>query len=110
MDENKLNELKNPATWDEGEPRSAVKSPRAVVSVAFSREDFELLAEYARQHNMKTSELIRRAALDFIAPKRPEAIVIAVSGGVRAAHPSAESAQVKTTVTTSPLPLVFATA
>ncbi len=78
-----LAELQNPETWeDEAEPeRPPVKSPRAIVSVAFSREDFEHVAEYAQQHGMKTSEFIRRAALDATLPSQHCAMVT-VSGGV----------------------------
>lgn len=43
--------------------REGVKSPRAVVSVAFAREDFELVARVARTSGMRTSEFIREASL-----------------------------------------------
>ena len=39
------------------------QKPRAVVSVAFARDDFEQVASAARQSDMKTSEFIRGAAL-----------------------------------------------
>ena len=58
-------DLQDPGTWDFGH---AVVSPgtrkaRAVVSVAFARDDFEQVASAARQSDMKTSEFIRGAAL-----------------------------------------------
>jgi hypothetical protein len=53
--------------WERSTSRAAVKRPRAVVSVAFSRDDFERLDEYASNHGMKLSELIRDAALARIA-------------------------------------------
>ncbi len=58
-------ELQDPGTWDFGR---AVVSPgtqkaRAVVSVAFARDDFEQVARAARQGDMKTSEFIGGAAL-----------------------------------------------
>lgn len=63
MDEEK--ELQDRETWDFDQ---AVVSPgaqkvRAVVSVAFSRDDFEQVANAARQNDMKTSAYIRGAAL-----------------------------------------------
>ena len=82
MDQDELNELQHPETWEDGEDecRPAVKSPRAVVSVAFTREDFQQVAAYARQHGMKTSEFIRRATLESMSLKRDQAVV----GSVRA--------------------------
>ena len=65
-----LEELQSAESWEstdetvEPSPRPA----RAIVSVAFSREDFETVAEFARQHGMKTSEFIRRAALEKTTP------------------------------------------
>ena len=58
-------ELQDPGTWDFSQ---AVVSPgtqkaRAVVSVAFARDDFTQLVNAARQTDMKTSEFIRSAAL-----------------------------------------------
>ena len=58
-------ELQDAGTWDFSR---AVVSPgtqkaRAVVSVAFARDDFEQVASAARQSEMKTSEFIRGAAL-----------------------------------------------
>ena len=58
-------ELQKSGTWNFGQ---AVVSPgtpksRAVVSVAFARDDFEQVAEAARRSDMKTSEFIRSAAL-----------------------------------------------
>ena len=52
--------------WDRSSSRAAVKRPRAVVSVAFSRDDFERLDEYADRHGLTLSELIRDAALSRI--------------------------------------------
>ena len=59
------NELQNPETWDIGQAvvSTGTKKVRAVVSVAFARDDFEQVAEAARQSNMNTSEFIRTAAL-----------------------------------------------
>ena len=58
-------ELQNPETWDfdQAVVRPGTQKARAVVSVAFARDDFELVASAARQSEMKTSEFIRGAAL-----------------------------------------------
>ena len=59
------NELKDPGTWDFSQAvvNPGTKKARAVVSVAFARDDFEQVASAARHSDMKTSEFIRGAAL-----------------------------------------------
>ncbi len=66
MDDRELLELKDPRNWDLEAPvtREGVKNPRAVVSVALAREDFELVTRVARMSGMKTSEFIREASLE----------------------------------------------
>ena len=60
-----LRELEDPATWEAaGEAHPAVASPRAVVSVAFPREEFGRVAEAARARGMKLSAFIREAAVE----------------------------------------------
>jgi len=60
-----LRELEDPATWEAaGEAHPAVASPRAVVSVAFPREEFGRVAEAARARGMTLSAFIREAALE----------------------------------------------
>jgi hypothetical protein len=51
--------------WDfeRAERRSSTRRPRAVVSVAFSRDDFDHVATMAEALEMKVSEFIRTAAL-----------------------------------------------
>jgi len=49
--------------WDRAETHAGRKKPRAVVSVAFNRDDFETVALYAERTHMKVSEFIRSAAL-----------------------------------------------
>lgn len=63
-------ELQNPENWDfeKADVRPGVKKSRAVVSVAFTREDFELVARAAEEFGMKVSEFIRAAALDRAQP------------------------------------------
>lgn len=61
-------ELQKPETWDFDK---AVEKPgrsqgRAVVSVSFSREDFNLVSQHAEMLGLKTSELIRNATLEQI--------------------------------------------
>jgi hypothetical protein len=66
MDEQTLDDLRDPSRWDgqAAEAHAPVKGPRAVVSVAFSREDFNRVGEQARALGMRTSEFIRKAALN----------------------------------------------
>jgi len=58
-------EVQDPNAWDweHAERRPGGESKRVFVSVAFSREQFEAVAERAREHGMKTSDFIRSAAL-----------------------------------------------
>lgn len=58
-------ELHDPESWDweHAQSRAGRKKPRAVVSVAFSRSDFERVAVYAERVGMRVSEFIRSAAL-----------------------------------------------
>ena len=65
MSEDKELDLQDESTWDydRAEIRPASKSNRVVVSVAFARQDFQRVGEYAESVNMKTSEFIRTAAL-----------------------------------------------
>ena len=59
-------DLQEESNWDfeQAETRPPTRSNRVVVSVAFTRPDFEQVAEYAESVNMKTSEFIRTAALE----------------------------------------------
>lgn len=50
--------------FEQAERRPGVKSGRTIVSVAFSRDDFARIARCAEQLGQKTSEFIRRAALE----------------------------------------------
>lgn len=49
---------------DQAEIHEPPKNPRAVVSVAFPRDDFSKVSEAAGASNMKVSEFIRTAALE----------------------------------------------
>ena len=61
-------DLHDESTWDykDAVVRPASQSNRVVVSVAFARQDFQRVGEYAESVNMKTSEFIRTAALEKI--------------------------------------------
>jgi len=65
MADKKQEGLEDPKTWDweQAETRPGRKKPRAVVSVAFKRDDFETVALCAERAHMKVSEFIRSAAL-----------------------------------------------
>lgn len=49
---------------DQAETHEPPKNPRAIVSVAFPRDDFSKVSEAASASNMKVSEFIRTAALE----------------------------------------------
>ena len=57
--------------WDfeRAEKRPGVQKSRAIVSVAFSRDDFEQVGLEAERLGMKVSEFIRRATLDRARPR-----------------------------------------
>ena len=59
-------ELQDQENWEIGEAvvRPGVKKPRAVVSVAFSRDEFNQVVLAAELSEVRTSEFIRQAALD----------------------------------------------
>jgi hypothetical protein len=65
MSDKEREELQNPESWDweRAESRPGRKKPRAVVSVAFNRDDFETVAAFAERAGMKLSEFIRSAAI-----------------------------------------------
>jgi len=65
MDDKEREELQNPESWDweRAQARPGRKKPRAVVSVAFKRDDFETVAACAERAGMKLSEFIRSAAI-----------------------------------------------
>lgn len=63
-----FDQLQDPANWEpeDGDGiRQPAKSARAIVSVAFSRDDFDDVVDYAATHGMKTSEFIRKATLAY---------------------------------------------
>jgi hypothetical protein len=80
MADKEQEELENPKTWDweRAETRPGRKKPRAVVSVAFKRDDFETVALCAERAQMRISEFIRSAVLDCAAGKNPP---VSVTGG-----------------------------
>jgi hypothetical protein len=112
LSKEELEELQSAESWEDTDEtvQPSSKSARAIVSVAFSREDFETVVEYARQHGMKTSEFIRRAALEKTTPKRVEPLVVSVTGAVYTEYVTVSAPRAKTTVSTTPEPAVYATA
>ena len=65
MSDSELEELQNPDNWafEHAEKGKRTRAPRAIVSVAFSREDFEKVGRCAEQLSMRTSEFIRDSAV-----------------------------------------------
>lgn len=61
-------ELQNEDSWDfeHAEVQTPRKAPRAVVSVALSREDYARIVDAARRSDKKISEYIRDAALALV--------------------------------------------
>ena len=59
-------ELEKPENWDTNqvEVRKPKKPSRVVFSVAFSRDDFNLVSKYAEFCRMKTSKFISSAAIE----------------------------------------------
>jgi hypothetical protein len=86
MDDKELRRLQDPETWDDNkaERKPGVQRPRAVVSVAFSRDDFERVAQYAERNGFKVSEFIRESALAQVRTESQGATLVLSSGGV---HP-----------------------
>lgn len=66
--EPEVQNLEDASEWDyeAAQSRPGVKPGRVVVSVAFSRSDFDLVVETAQHLGMKTSEFIREAALEEV--------------------------------------------
>ena len=77
-----LEDLEKPDNWDfdNAVEHPPVRGRRAIVSVAFPRDDFQLVSGTAAQLGMKTSEFIRKAAIDK-ASTSAEILSIAWIGG-----------------------------
>ena len=86
MIDGELEALQNPDEWDfeHAERRSGVKQPRAVVSVAFSRDDFERVSGCAERLRKRTSEFIREAALERVSHYQGLAALAAFSASTSA--------------------------
>ena len=83
MSKDQDRELEKADTWDFERPevKEPVKASRVVVSVAFKRDDFTRVSEYARRTGKRTSEFIREAAIDKAAGSGT--IIIVDIGGSR---------------------------
>ena len=70
MSRDEIEDLESSANWElaEAEPVRRTKPARAVVSVAFRRDDFEIVSAAAERAEMRTSEFIRTAALEKVKP------------------------------------------
>ena len=75
-------ELERPDTWDyeRSEVRQPVRASRAVVSVAFRRDEFTLVSEYAEQVGKRTSAFIREAALEKVRGRETSSVAY-ITGG-----------------------------
>ena len=74
-------DLQDDSTWDsdKAEVRQPSRSNRVVVSVAFTRQDFEKVVEHAESVNMKTSEFIRSSALEKVSKPAETSDIITYS-------------------------------
>ena len=64
MSEDPIIDTRDDYDLDNAEVGRGVKSPRAVVSVSFPREDIEAVGDAAEKAGMKISEFIRTAAME----------------------------------------------
>ncbi|MDQ2652318.1 MAG: hypothetical protein M3Z20_04655 [Chloroflexota bacterium] len=111
MSKEELEELQDAGSWEEdgaiAQPRG--KAPRAIVSVAFPREDFERVTAQAKLAGMKTSEFIRQAALEKASPQLRESRVLAVSGYVTSSHTTVSTQRGAKAEVTCAEPLTYST-
>ena len=63
-----INSLEHEDNWDftRAERRSGNRNVRTILSVAFSREDFDRVSARAEQSNERVSEFVRAAALERV--------------------------------------------
>lgn len=83
MTKSDFDSLGNPESWDfdNAELRQPERAGRTVVSVSMSRDEFQLVSEYAEQLRMKTSEFLRKTALSRVRGTRRGVIYSASGGG-----------------------------
>lgn len=76
-------ELEDAEAWDQdrAQKHEGRKERRAIVSVAFAREDFQAVVEAARRAGEATSEFIRRAALSRAQPLSGVPVSMSATGG-----------------------------
>ena len=94
MDGDELKDLQDPDNWDFENPIAipANKKGRAVVSVAFARDDFERVVRTAKREGKRTSEYIRDAALTMAHVPGARAMFFAASGGLGSVVYASEAA------------------
>lgn len=93
-DELEERELDNPDNWGEGkiqEPRPE-RPARAVVSVAFSRDDFERIAARAEEEDKPLSAMIREIVLGTMPDGAAQAAFTVSIGGAEANESEATGA------------------
>ena len=108
---NELEELQDAESWEEAGAivQPSGKAPRAVVSVAFPREDFERVVAQAQVAGMKTSEFIRQAALEKASPPVRESRVLAISGHVTGVNIAVTTQRGVKAEVVSPEPVIHST-
>lgn len=111
MSKEELEELQDAGSWEEAGAitQPTGKAPRAIVSVAFPREDFERVAAQAQLAGMKTSEFIRQAAMEKASPPRHEARVLAISGHVTGVNIAVTTQRGVKAEIVSPEPVTYST-
>ena len=99
-----VGDLESADYWDyqRAKKRPPVNSGRAVVSVAFARSDFEVVALYAERLGLRTSQFIRDAAIER-ATDRSEVIAFLWAGGSTGTFMVDKSPGQFTLVTSAPL-------
>lgn len=92
VSDDELKDYQDPESWESSsdDKRPPLKGGRAIVSVAFSRSDFEFVADAARAAEMKTSEFIRAAAIDRAVQNSKRATIVSASSHlqIRTPYPS----------------------
>jgi len=88
VSDNDPERLEAAETWsdDEGVVRPTVKTQRAIVSVAFTREDLDRVSGHAERQGMKTWKFIRNAALAEVASKPQRVRILSVNGSFRTVY------------------------
>ncbi len=81
MADQDVNSIEHEENWDfaRAERRSGNRGVRTILSVAFSREEFDRVSACAERSNAKVSEFVRAAALERVQHLDPGTTLAAVS-------------------------------